>query len=156
MVEYSTCYENCSSRNGETMKFSEFNAEQWAELEPYLDTAILPLTGLDGSEMPYEATQALEILRDLLDRIEAPFKGRVVIYPACHYNQGTHGSLAEELCRNLRSVGFRYVIAAAANPINEADQLSNADLFLGLEADGTLPSKDSISEAVRTLWLGRA
>jgi 23S rRNA (pseudouridine1915-N3)-methyltransferase len=156
MVEYSTFYENRSARIGETMKFSDLNAEQWAELQPYLDTAILPLTGLAGSEMPYEATEALEKLRDILEMFEGPFKGRVVIYPACHYNQGPQGILTEELCRNLRSVGFRYVIAAAAYPINEANKPSSADLIVGLEADGTLPAKDSISEAVRALWLGRA
>ncbi|MFC5650791.1 DUF2487 family protein [Paenibacillus solisilvae] len=137
------------------MKFSDLSKEQWAELQPYLDTAILPLTGLTGSEMPHEATEALEKLRDVLDLIEGPFKGRVVIYPSCHFDQGPGGNLAEELCRNLRKVGFRYIIAAAAYPLDGADTLSCADLVIAVEADGSLPSKDSVSEAVRILWLGR-
>ncbi|MGO4375464.1 DUF2487 family protein, partial [Paenibacillus sp. MCAF20] len=67
------------------MKFSEIEKEQWEELRPYLDTCLLPVTGMDGSEQPYEATEWLERLRDIMDLIEIPFKGRVVTYPACHY-----------------------------------------------------------------------
>ena len=67
------------------MKFSDIDKEQWPELKPYLDTVLLPVTGLSGDEQPWEATRGLEKLRDLIDAVEIPFHGRVVIYPAYHY-----------------------------------------------------------------------
>ncbi|MBB3069675.1 hypothetical protein FHS14_002670 [Paenibacillus baekrokdamisoli] len=140
------------------MKFSDLSAEQWAELQPYLDTAILPLTGLSGSEMPHEATAVLENLRDVLDLIEGPFKGRVVVYPACHYvkwDDGANEQLAV-LCSSLKQVGFRYVIIAAAFQAPDQDKPISADMVIGLENGDVLPSAPAVSEAVRTLWLGRA
>lgn len=64
------------------MKFSDIEEQTWDELRPYLDTAVLPVTGLNGGETPWEATRELEYLRDALDLIEIPFKGRIVTYPA--------------------------------------------------------------------------
>jgi 23S rRNA (pseudouridine1915-N3)-methyltransferase len=95
------------------MKFSDIKQEQWAELKPYLDTVVLPVTGLTGSEEPWQATHGLEQLRDLLDSIEEPFRGRVVIYPAFHYI--TDMKLDEQLkilSEQLRTIGFNYVIIA--------------------------------------------
>ena len=67
------------------MKFSDIEEQNWEQLAPYLDTCLLPLTGLDGTEKPWQATNALEKLRDFLDLIEIPFRGRIVTYPAAHY-----------------------------------------------------------------------
>src|SRR5690554_2832184 len=95
------------------MKFSDIKKEQWSELKPYLDTILLPVTCLSGSEEPWEATIALEELRDLIDAVEVPFRGRVVVYPAYHY---TTVSILEEslreLCNRMRTIGFVYVIIA--------------------------------------------
>lgn len=140
------------------MKFSDISAEEWAELQPYLDTAILPLTGLSGSEMPHEATSALESLRDILDLIEGPFKGRVVVYPACHYVQWNDESSDQlaAICANLKKVGFRYVIVAASFQTDDLVKPVPVDLVIGLETSGNLPTATVVSESVRTLWLGRA
>lgn len=93
------------------MKFSDIQEEQWPELKPYLDTCLLPLTGLAGSEEPWQATIALEQLRDALETIEIPFKGRVVTYPALHYLTGTDaGKQVGELSLQLKNAGFRFVI----------------------------------------------
>jgi hypothetical protein len=141
------------------MKFSELTPEQWAELQPYLDTAVLPVTGMSGSEMPYEATEALERLRDLLDLIEVPFKGRVVTYPACHYgewNEETAGQVSR-LCMNLKlRAGFRYVVVATAfaAPETAAGEIG-ADVVIGPDVEGGLPSASSVGESIRRLWLGR-
>ena len=51
----------------------------------YLDTCLLPVTGLTGKESPVEAGDRLEQLRDLLDLLEIPYHGRTVTYPAWHY-----------------------------------------------------------------------
>ncbi|QHW30168.1 DUF2487 family protein [Paenibacillus rhizovicinus] len=139
------------------MKFSELSAEQWAELQPYLDTAVLPVTGLTGAEMPYEATKRLERLRDVLDTIELPFKGRIVTYPAVQYGDETPATLQQlnEVCRNLRSVGFKYVLLASAIPLH-GSEATGADLVVCPEADNEVPDAGTVNEAVRKLWLGRA
>ncbi len=95
------------------MKFSDINEDQWPELKPYLDTILLPVTGLSGLEEPWEAVRGLEELRDLIDAAEAPFRGRIIVYPAYHYL--SEASLEDELrivCRRMRTNGFAYVILA--------------------------------------------
>ncbi|WP_219838812.1 DUF2487 family protein [Paenibacillus sp. R14(2021)] len=138
------------------MKFSELSAQQWAELQPYLDTAVLPVTGLTGMEMPYEVTEQLERLRDVLDMIEQPFKGRIVTYPAVQYGPWTYEIAAHvsQVCNNLRTIGFKYVILAAAVPVL-SEAKPNADLMIGPADDGSLPEAAAVSESVRKLWLGR-
>lgn len=139
------------------MKFSELNAQQWAELQPYLDTAVLPVTGLTGGEMPYEATARLERLRDVLDLIEKPFKGRIVTYPAVQYGEPSQAFIDQlsALGERLRTVGFKFVVIASAVPL-QAEASAAADLIIAPEENGELPSADSANEAVRRLWLGRA
>lgn len=141
------------------MKFSELSADGWAELAPYLDTAVLPVTGLQGTEMPHEATAALERLRDILDLIEIPFKGRIVTYPACQYGTWTPElrSQLQVLSSNLRQVGFKYVVIVMAIGVPaEAKEETGADMIISLDAQGELPSGTDVNDAVRQLWLGRA
>ncbi|WP_426453600.1 DUF2487 family protein [Paenibacillus sp. S-38] len=102
------------------MKFSEINEGQWEELRPYLDTCLLPVTGLTGAESPWQAARELEHLRDALDLLEIPFKGRTVTYPALHFTPAgdtvTLRSLLQQVCTGLRSEGFRYVVLVTAQP----------------------------------------
>lgn len=136
------------------MKFSEFDGERWAELQLYFDTCILPVTGLTGGESPAEATAALERLRDLLDLIEIPFKGRTVTYPALNYV--TEGSEAvERIAGQMRTAGFRHVIVVSLSTACRSDT-STADLWIVPEPDGTLPSARAVSEAVQAVWVKRA
>ncbi|RAP76368.1 DUF2487 family protein [Paenibacillus montanisoli] len=142
------------------MKFSELSAEGWAELQPYLDTAVLPVTGLTGEEMPYEATAKLERLRDVLDLIEIPFKGRIVTYPACQYGEWTPAfrEQLDRICGNFRQAGFKHVVVVTAVHIPDAAMAeeSGADLIISPGENGQLPAASSVSESVRKLWLGRA
>ncbi|MEX1030593.1 MAG: DUF2487 family protein [Paenibacillaceae bacterium] len=95
------------------MKFSDIDKEQWPLLKPYLDTVLLPVTGLSGTEEPWEATRGLEQLRDLIDAIEDSFRGRVVIYPAYHYiSEFTTKEQLQHICSRLRANGFNYVMIA--------------------------------------------
>lgn len=140
------------------MKFSELEPRQWAELQPYLDTAVLPFTGLSGDEMPYEATEALERLRDALDLIEVPFTGRIVTYPANHYGLWDNGGAAQAavLCSKLKQTGFKFVVLVTAFPVDtEAVSQISADLIVSVRQDGSLPPGTEVSEAVRKMWLGR-
>lgn len=135
------------------MKFSDISREQWDELKPYLDTCLLPVTGLDGKETPYEATEKLEKLRDLMDLIEIPFKGRVVTYPASHYaeSSGRAGEALERFCANLRSSGFVFIILVSADPAILLDG-AGADLVIQPEANGQWPEKEAVSSSIRELW----
>ncbi|SFS81041.1 DUF2487 family protein [Paenibacillus sp. BC26] len=140
------------------MKFSELSAEQWAELQPYLDTAVLPVTGLTGGEMPHEATAALERLRDVLDLIENPFKGRIVTYPACQYGEWTPAFITQlkGVCDNLRGIGFKHVIIVTAFYVASEGVETGSDLIIQPVESGQIPSAAEVSDAVRKLWLGRA
>lgn len=139
------------------MKFSEISSGQWEELSPYLDTCLLPVTGMTGTEKPFEATGLLERLRDLMDLIEIPFKGRVVTYPAWHYiseNREFMGML-NECCASVKRAGFRYVIVVTANKdMNIA--CSAVDLFFQPDEEDNPPNQSDVSNAIRALWSGQS
>ncbi|WP_127530733.1 DUF2487 family protein [Paenibacillus kobensis] len=135
------------------MKFSEIESSQWEELKPYLDTCLLPVTGLTGLEQPDEVTAALEQLRDVMDAIEIPFKGRVVTYPACHYIAEKSGSeFVDTLCQSLKQAGFRYVIVVSAKFGQSQLNPASADLFIGPDSTGIIADDVMIGQAVRTMW----
>lgn len=132
------------------MKFSEFDGRRWGELQPYFDTCILPVTGLTGGETPDEATAALERLRDLLELVELPYKGRTVTYPAMHYTAEGAGMIARTIAR-LRETGFKHVMVMSLEAPDEAER-AGADLWVHSEADGSLPDAAVVSEAVQRMW----
>jgi 23S rRNA (pseudouridine1915-N3)-methyltransferase len=145
-----------NKRNGENgMKFSEIEKERWDELSPYLDTCLLPVTGLTGGESPHEATEKLEQLRDVLDLVEIPFKGRVVTYPACHYLSEAEraGTFLAGFVDKLRDAGFVYIIIATANPALDMT-LSGADLILQKDDNGEGLQPAFVSSQIRELWSG--
>src|SRR5690242_1688786 len=100
------------------MKFSEINSTEWSELKPYLDTCLLPLTGLTGKEQPWEAAERLEKLRDLMDLVEIPFRGRVVTYPAVQYKttEELFSHDIDRLCSKLKECNFKFVILITPDP----------------------------------------
>ncbi|CAG7648838.1 DUF2487 family protein [Paenibacillus allorhizosphaerae] len=134
------------------MKFSDIQESGWAELRPYLDTCLLPVTGLSGAEAPWEATQELERLRDALDLLEIPFKGRIVTYPAMHFagtsNDGEPWGLLDDVCLKLKTeAGFRHVVIVTAKTEQELPlTAANADLILRF---GAAELKDSPDGAKR-------
>ncbi len=138
------------------MKFSEISSEEWLDLQPYLDTCLLPVTGLVGSEQPHEATTALEQLRDIMDLIEIPYKGRVVTYPAFHfYEESLASGMLTEVCSKLRRTGFKHIIIVAPKR-DLLSQHCGEDFLLQPESDGSLPSKSEVANWMRSLWNGQA
>jgi len=130
------------------MKFSDIKKDSWEELKPYLDTCLLPLTGLTGVEEPWDVTIQLEKLRDLMDLVEIPFKGRVVTYPAVQYII-SDDSFPEEintLCERLKNNHFKHIILITANPSIAKWEFAQCDLFI------TPDLSDSISSQVYTMW----
>lgn len=135
------------------MKFSDISKEQWDELKPYLDTCLLPVTGMSGKETPFEATECLERLRDMMDLVEIPFRGRVVTYPAAHYitDHDSMDASLERWCGQLKTIGFQYVILVTANESLEL-RCTEADLVLQPGVGGSLPDGAEVSSQIRELW----
>lgn len=140
------------------MKFSEISRESWPELQPYLDTCLIPYTGLTGLESPVEATVALERLRDFMDIVEMRYKGRIVTYPAFHYGIKEGYELLNEICHNIKKSGFKYVIIMTADTLIDEFQCVNCDLILSYqelarihEIDQTMLSS-CIQEKVENIW----
>lgn len=130
------------------MKFSEITQTKWQEYKPYLDTCLLPLTGLTGKEQPWEVTRTLEELRDLMDQIEIPYKGRIVTCPAVQYRWEGDGFQAfiNQLCANLITAGFVHVVLATGNVSIRGMNFEQADLLVGPD------DKPRISEMIETMW----
>lgn len=142
------------------MKFSEITEEQWEELKPYLDTALLPVTGLTGREEPWKAAEELEALRDALDLIEIPFKGRVVTYPALHYNADDAPGMGQvaQVCEGMFRAGFKYVIAVTARTEAELSLAGRIPAQLIVQAPAEVLRSDAadmkrkVSEDIQRLW----
>ena len=132
------------------MKFNDLNKEQWDELKPYLDTFVLPVTGISGGEEPWEMTRELEKLRDVLEWIEIPYRGRIVTLPAFHYAESAEA--VNEACRKAKAGGsFKYGIAVTANERLDLSALTEADLtFVLSPEDPEAPRR--AAAAVEQLW----
>ncbi|MBJ9988518.1 DUF2487 family protein [Paenibacillus favisporus] len=139
------------------MKFSEVEEATWSELSPYYDTCLIPYTGLSGKESPIEATEALARLRDFMDLVEIPFKGRIITYPAVQYGQGEDLSLLQEVCHNVREAGFAYVIVMTADIELIQGQIEGCDLVLSRkvvfnEETGGAGIAGQIKDKIQEMW----
>jgi 23S rRNA (pseudouridine1915-N3)-methyltransferase len=146
------------------MKFSEAEQQTWSELQPYVDTCLLPVTGLTGTEQPWEAAEALERLRDALDCFEIPYKGRVMTYPAFHFTpDGADGTVEflNGICKGLRAGGFRHILLISAKPeLAPLLETVEADLAFTLPEEllsQSLPEvKQQVAEKLQHLWANPA
>ncbi|GIP37451.1 hypothetical protein J31TS4_07310 [Paenibacillus sp. J31TS4] len=134
------------------MKFSDISKEDWESLMPYLDTCLLPVTGMTGKQSPWQATKALEELGEQMIGLETAYKGRMVTYPALHY--AAIGEAFQQqvnlICRNLKQTGFRHVILITASPLIEELAFDEADLVLtpATAAKG----REHVRSLVEELW----
>lgn len=138
------------------MKFSEIQQSEWEELKPYLDTCLLPLTGLTGKESPWQVTELLEQLRDIMDLVETPFKGRIVTYPALQYKTDDEMMVGtvDELCRRLKRDTFKYVILITVDEALAKQEFSASDLFISanLLTEEASENRARIVSKVQSLW----
>lgn len=137
------------------MKFSDFEVEQWEENRKFYDTCLIPFTGLSGSESPPETVQALERLRDFMDLVEIPFKGRIVTYPAIHYGGGGYVDLINEVCRKVKSSGFQYAVVLTADIALQEREIIESDLVLSLPIiEASLEGKinSNIGMKIQEMW----
>ncbi|MDG0789652.1 YpiF family protein [Cohnella ginsengisoli] len=134
------------------MRFSEFDEDNWGDLQPYLDTALLPVTGLLGGETPPSAAELVGAAGDWLAPIESAFKGRTVTYPANHYiGPGDEASL-DALCNRIKSGGFKFVVVVSGKPGWDATRVPSADLFAGPTGEESVPDADALRRSVSDMW----
>ncbi|NMO96991.1 DUF2487 family protein [Paenibacillus lemnae] len=137
------------------MKFSEVEESTWTELQPYLDTCLIPYTGLNGEEVPWEATAALERLRDFMDLVEIPFKGRIVTYPALQYRAPEAYQMLDEICEKVKKTGFKYVVIITSDIEMTNDDVPNSTLVLSqkeLESHSKVSLKSAVSVQISQMW----
>jgi 23S rRNA (pseudouridine1915-N3)-methyltransferase len=139
------------------MKFSEIGEESWPELQPYLDTCLIPLSGLTGEESPWEATEKVARTGQWLAPLEQAFRGRTVTMPAFHYDSGS--SLTIEWLNRLigqwKNSGFRYVIAISGQRL-EGEVRLDADLIIQPGPEEDEPDSQLISKSVASMWRGQS
>ncbi|WP_276351580.1 DUF2487 domain-containing protein [Cohnella caldifontis] len=131
------------------MKFSELTEASWPDLQPYMDTCLLPVTGLAGFEAPWEMAERAADTGDWLLPLEKAFKGRTVTLPALHYDAAS--DKLKELCGRCRTAGFRYVILVCGKPGFVGDD-AGADLVVQPSREGEEPDPDALFKAVSELW----
>ncbi|WP_373229694.1 DUF2487 family protein [Cohnella sp.] len=138
------------------MKFSEIDENSWPELQNYLDTCLIPVSGLTGGEAPWEATMKVARAGKWLAALERAFHGRTVTMPAFHYVSGSHNDLErlDQLCKQWRANGFRYIIAICGQPLVLSSELS-ADLIFQPTSEVEEPDADYIRKTVTDLWRSR-
>ncbi|MCD9021176.1 DUF2487 family protein [Cohnella silvisoli] len=135
------------------MKFSEIDGDSWPELQPYLDTCLIPLSGLTGKESPWEATDKVARTGQWLAPIEQDFRGRTVTMPAIHYDIGGDGDAEQlnHLIGQWKKNGFRYVIVISGHLLEGSGKL-DADLIIQPATEEDQPDSQLIGKAVASLW----
>jgi len=136
------------------MKFSEISEENWAELQPFFDTCLLPVSGLTGTETPWEATERILKTGDWLSPLERAFHGRTVTMPAYHYDQvgGVGSDRLNELVARLKQSGFRYVIVVSGQAGGVPDSVTEASLIVQPSGESDIPDPDTLRQAVMAMW----
>ena len=132
------------------MKFSELNEQQWEELGTYLDTCVIPITGLTGVENPVLTVAALSELQTLIDMAEKYYKGRVVIYPAFHYIADGSANSLVTVINNLKSTGFKHVVVISARV--ELERLLTSGADLSISTLNTSEFDSTIKTSIPQLW----
>jgi hypothetical protein len=138
------------------MKFSEIQQNDWEELKPYLDTCLLPLTGIPGEEPPWKVTESLEKLRDLMDFVEIPYKGRIVTYPALQYKieEDQMVVVVDSLCHKLKASQFKYVIIITADDSIAKLEFKANDLLISpfMLMEDVSATQAKIDFEIQRLW----
>lgn len=136
------------------MKFNEIGEESWADLQPYLDTCLLPVSGLTGLEAPWEATERMLKTGDWLSPLERAFHGRTVTMPAYHYDQASDNGVQRlnELVSRLKRSGFRYVVIVSGQAQGVPENVSEASLIVQPATESEAPDIGSLRQAVMAMW----
>lgn len=137
------------------MKFSDFEVDYWEENKKFYDTCLIPFTGLSGLESPPEAIQALERLRDFMDMVEMPFKGRLVTYPAIQYAGSGYIEFINDICRKVKSIGFQYVVVITADISLLQSEIIESDLVLSqpiiVDSEGSVSNRE-LGVKIQEMW----
>lgn len=136
------------------MKFSEISDQSWAELQPYLDTCLLPVSGLTGMEAPWEAKENILRTGDWLSVLERAFHGRTVTMPAYHYDQAGPDAAERlnDMCGRLKASGYRYVVVVCGQAGGVSESVTAADMRVQPNAEEEQPDESALRAAISAMW----
>jgi 23S rRNA (pseudouridine1915-N3)-methyltransferase len=134
------------------MYYDQITAEQWTSLKPYLDTCLLPVASLKGSDDFWEMKERLNGLSLGKKWVEQMYSGRIVIYPdICYSDVHMNGSYVNEWIQALKEKGFRYIVL-----LDHADGFQfEADAILSIAKDGEPLSdeiKNKMQQTILNMW----
>ncbi|NGM81466.1 DUF2487 family protein [Paenibacillus sp. 7124] len=139
------------------MKFSDFDKGSWEENGKFYDTCLIPFSGLTGKESPPQTAEWLERLRDSIDLVERPFKGRIVVYPAVQYDGIGKIDIINEICHNIKSNNFRFAIVLDGVGSLTRDIIFESDLIIAVK-DFFGDNKDKgmalFMQKIQQMWEG--
>lgn len=140
------------------MKFSEIDDQSWAELQPYLDTCLLPVSGLTGTEAPWEAKEKIMRTGDWLSVLERSFHGRTVTLPAYHYNQAAPDAAdrLNDMCERFKSSGYKYVVVVCGQAGGVSERVTAANMIVQPDVEHDEPDEGKLRAAVSAMWRGGA
>lgn len=77
----------------------------------YIDTAVIPLILIDGSEHGFQfAASAADFTLSLANVIENQFKGRIVLFPSFSYTRSQDKQLVMKIWKDeINQVGFKHI-----------------------------------------------
>jgi 23S rRNA (pseudouridine1915-N3)-methyltransferase len=101
-------------------------------------------------------TECLEKLRDIMDFVEQPYKGRVVTYPALQYKieEDQMVAVVDTLCHKLKAGQFKYVIIITADDSIAKLEFQANDLLISpfMLMEDVNASRAKIDLEIQSLW----
>lgn len=93
------------------MFFTVKDIEQFHSQKQFIDTAIVPLLGLEfADDRSKQSSSAAEFLMSLTAFIEQQFKGRLLVTPPFSYTPSLRDGIRPETIQNeLQSAGFKHI-----------------------------------------------
>ena len=93
-----------------------------------------------------------------MDLAEIPFKGRLVTYPAVQYGNTEDIKLLNEVCHNVKSSGFKFVVIMTADVELSIEDVPESTLVLSrrrLEASEGIPLSAIVTGQISEMWRGK-
>ena len=90
-----------------------------------------------------------------MDLAEIPFKGRLVTYPAVQYGNTEDIKLLNEVCHNVKSSGFKFVVIMTADVELSIEDVPESTLVLSrrrLEASEGIPLSAIVTGQISEMW----
>ena len=142
----------CENKRVKEDEFSEITPDKWDELKPFLDTALLPVTGLDGSESPatllrnnWNVCVICLTCSSVLSAVEPSHIRRFILFMT---SKRRVLELAQ-VAGNLKQAGFRHVVI-----VTLVEELADDLTSMGESIDLVITPNESeqVQERIASMW----